>query len=76
MYHEHGSADLLIRIDVDTENFQARNAYEHGWGFEHFRTFVSDGTSYEMLVLRPEVEASDGDPGDDVGAGAEPEPAA
>lgn len=52
MFHEHGSDDLMIRIDVDTDNGDARHAYE-GWGFEHYRSFVSEGNSYETLLLRP-----------------------
>jgi len=56
LFHEHGSDDLIVRIDVDTENHKARNAYEKGWGFEHYRTFESSDNSYEMLIVRPEAE--------------------
>lgn len=63
IYHEHGSADLMIRIDVDPENVDARNAYLH-WGFEPYRRFVSGASEYEMMLLRPANEEE-----------SEPEPA-
>jgi GNAT superfamily N-acetyltransferase len=55
MFHEHGSGDLLISIEVDTGNADARSAYE-AWGFEHYRHYESAGHPYETLLLRPEPE--------------------
>ena len=55
MFHENGS-ELLIRIDVDTENANARHAYER-WGFEHFQHFESGDKQYEMLLLRPSTDS-------------------
>jgi GNAT superfamily N-acetyltransferase len=60
MFQEHGSDSLVVRIDVDTENYKARNTYERGWGFEHYRNFESGGNSYELLIMRPEGDAEAG----------------
>lgn len=58
MWNEHGSDDLIIRIDHDTDNAVAGQAYE-AWGFEYYRTFESNGAEYNTLLLRPPAEGGD-----------------
>lgn len=48
---------MLVRIDVDSENTGAREAYE-SWGSEHYKHFKSQGGPYATLDLRPLVEGA------------------
>jgi ribosomal protein S18 acetylase RimI-like enzyme len=44
----HGSNQLTISAEVDAENYNAANAFEHGAGFEHYASLES---GFEMLIL-------------------------
>jgi ribosomal protein S18 acetylase RimI-like enzyme len=64
IYSALGSEDVVVRAEVDPNNFNALNALELGWGFESYPDLPSALT---MLILRPDV-TSEGD-----ADGAEPE---